>query len=528
MAKVTTALAEELQKESALEGAKFWSRTAPWMVAGFGVLMIVAFIALDRVAPADRRLVKIRGEDPVAYFGMAHSVLFDHDFDLSNEFRNVPPVARWWTANQPRTGLPGSPWGLGYSFLETPLLAVGSGLDAWSGGHGDGYGSAAVFCYCLGTVIFAGLGLVALFFLLKEAGAEWGLEDEERRSKYALLLTLATYWGTNVGFYSFSQMGHSATFLFSCLFLLVWWRIRERTALGRWFLLGLIGGMLSICRWQDVLELGIPLMYDLGGGNLAAAAREKWKSRLIYAAGAALWWIPQAAEFKAIYGSYVTVPQAGYFSFPPSHFWQVLFSTQSGWVAWTPLIGLGLAGLLWAAARRPRLYVPLLLVLTMQVVVVGSISFWDGIGSFSSRYLNSLTPMAAVGAMVLWRVTGRRARFGLTALGLIFCAFTTMFAIEYGLYLAPTTVRMTFSEYVTDKFRPFDLYRRKSAVRTANELLDQGKTGKAIDTLEGALRYGDDREVYQILETACRNAGRIEEADRFREKREEFLRGELF
>jgi len=57
--------------------------------------MVFGLLALDRIAPANRRLIKIRGEDPVAYFGMTHSILFDRDFDLRNEFQHAPPDGRW-------------------------------------------------------------------------------------------------------------------------------------------------------------------------------------------------------------------------------------------------------------------------------------------------------------------------------------------------------------------------------------------------------------------------------------------------
>ena len=84
------------------------------IIMGFTAVLLAAFTLLDQTAPAGRRLAKIHGEDTVNYFDIAHSVLFDHDFNLTNEFEHMPPDGRLWTARQRATGLPGSSWGLGY------------------------------------------------------------------------------------------------------------------------------------------------------------------------------------------------------------------------------------------------------------------------------------------------------------------------------------------------------------------------------------------------------------------------------
>ena len=104
---------------------KMSPRIGLWVIAAVTVVLLVGFITLDQVAPAGRRLIKIRGEDPVSYFAITHSILFDPWFRVqTNEISDIPPPdGRRWTSNQPLTGLPGSPWGVGYSFLEIPLLA---------------------------------------------------------------------------------------------------------------------------------------------------------------------------------------------------------------------------------------------------------------------------------------------------------------------------------------------------------------------------------------------------------------------
>ncbi len=488
-------------------------KTGLWIVVAFSIAILTAFITLDRIAPAGRRLVKIQGEDPVNYFGIAHSVLFDHDFNLNNEYERMPPGGRFWTANQPGTGLPGSPWGLGYSFLEIPLLALGTAIDALAGNPADGYSEWAIFFYCIGSPLMVGCGMAALFLMLCSAGNYQGIIPEDRRPAYALFVTFAVFFGTNVGYYAFSQMPHSSTFLFASLFLLVWWRVRESDSRRDWLILGLTGGFLSICRWQDVLYLGGPLLYDIfGGASLKRPAW--WRTRVLYALGIGVCWIPQVMEWKAIYGKYVTIPQgAGIFSFPPAHMLQVLLSTQNGWFTWTPITILGIAGLILGTIRATRTWLPWIIVIALQVAVIGSISFWSGVESFGARYMLSNTPLIGLGIMTAFGVSAVWIRRSLAAVCAVCCVFALLFAIQFRLNLVPIDTRLTFSEMVTDKLRLREVRHRKAVARYADSLLVSGDPILAVRVLESTRDLGEDRDIDRSLARAYREAGRGDEAD---------------
>ncbi len=491
-----------------------FTRLGPWLVAGFAIFLLLAYIGIDQLAPAGRNLIKVNGEDPVAYFGTTHSLLFDHDFNLTNEFAHLPPSGRWWTADQPQTGLPGSPWGLGYSFLEIPLLALGTGIDALAGNPADGYSPWAIFFYCIGTVITAGLGLIVLFPLLRDVAAYWKIQPADHQSAYALFVVPIIFLGSNVGYYAFSQMAHSSTFLFATLFLLCWWRRRDSESPRDWLVLGLIGGFLSICRWQDALHVIGPVLYDLFGGGLLRKRAAWWRSRFLYAAGLGIWWIPQVLQWKAIYGKYLTIPQGGgFFAFPPTHILQLLFSTQSGWFSWTPVVFLGVVGLCLGAFRAPRLYLPWLIVLALQIALIGSIPYWDGLGAFGARYLLSNVPMTAVGLITLYGLSGVLVRRGLSVACLACCGFTLLFAVQFRLDLIPLHTPLTYKEFISDKFDIGAARQRRAAVLTARELINQGNPLAAAEVLEAARPLGDDRDVELMLERAYRAAGRGAQAD---------------
>src|SRR5258706_9126360 len=68
-----------------------------------------------------RTIIKISGLDSVCYFATAHSLLFDRDFDLTNQFARLPPDPSEWTAVRPETGKPGSPFAIGFSVMQIPF-----------------------------------------------------------------------------------------------------------------------------------------------------------------------------------------------------------------------------------------------------------------------------------------------------------------------------------------------------------------------------------------------------------------------
>ncbi|HWF11357.1 MAG TPA: hypothetical protein VG297_22960, partial [Bryobacteraceae bacterium] len=108
---------------------------------------------------------------------------------------------------------------------------------------------------------------------------------------------------------------------------------------------------------------------------------------------------------------FLTIPQGGgIFSLPPAHILQVLLSTQTGWFVWTPLTLLGSIGLVLGALKYPRIYVPWIVILTLQIAAVGSVWFWSGVESFGARYLLSDTPLAALGLITLLSLVPSRAR----------------------------------------------------------------------------------------------------------------------
>ncbi len=475
------------------------ARVCRGAIAVFGVLMAVGYVAADHVAPDGRRLAKVQGVDTVGYFSVAHSLLFDHDFDLRNEYARNPPSPSEWTAIRKETGLPGSPWGVGYSILQVPMLAAGTALDMVAGNPGDGYSTFAVYLYGLGSVLITALGLWALFELLLEV-ALWRGASETRAAGAALFSVFAVYFGTSVGYYSIMRMAHASSFLFASLFLLQWWRIRDKQDVRSWILLGGIGAFLSISRWQDVLYVGGPIIYDVLRHAPVRGFRAWFRARLGYAAAVLVCCIPQFLEWKAIYGKYVTIPQGGGFiSFPPTHIAEVLFSARCGWLLWTPLVAIGLVGLVGATKREWRVFAPWWIVLILELVVIGAMATWHGFDSFGARYMLTNTTTVALGLVFLLSSPSPVVRRWTGGLSIVCTAFTVLFMVQYGLHLIPKNEPLTPHQIFAEKLMLRAALRRNAAVRDAQGRIEAGDSAGALRILEPAMQLGDDDEVLRPL-----------------------------
>jgi hypothetical protein len=420
-------------------------------VLGWGCVLVAALFAMSAASLGGRAVISIKGLDPQYYFGTAHALLFHHDFNLTDEFRVLRPMQTGAGGFRGGTGLPGSPYAIGYSILSIPFLAAGTAIDALSGRPADGYSAAAIFCYFLANVTFVAIGMVCLSRFLQRVGlAPW----------QAVFLTLAIWFSTTVGYYTFSPMSHASTFMMSAAFLLVWWQVKESNELTAWLSLGICGGLLSICRWQDVLFLLAPPLYELVGRRRLVALW-KWCA---YCAAAVLCWVPQIAQWKEIYGRYLTIPQGpGFLEFPPRFMALVLLSSNHGWFIWTPITIVGLAGLLAGASKNAALYGPWIAVIVLEVGVMGSMpTNWNCDDSFGIRSLTSCIPSIAWGTAVLISRANRRAVKLLLGGFIGVCVvYTTLFAVQFRLGLIPRGGPLTMSELLWDKLSLKKAYQRR-------------------------------------------------------------------
>ena len=417
------------------------------IIFGFG--LAAALFVLQSAPVGGRNIVKITGVDAVYYFATAHSMLFDRDFDLTNQFQSLDPHAVYHTRVWSSNGKPENPFAIGYPILSIPFLAAGTAVDALVGRPANGYSQAALFFYFLANITFVVIGMTCISRLLQHIGLS---------PLQATLVTLALWCSTTLGYYTLSPMSHAATFMMASAFLLVWWGVKDSASPRAWAWLGLCGGLLSICRWQDIFYLGIPVLFELSRNHTLVP----WRRWFIYGGTAGVCWIPQIAEWKSIYGRFLTIPQGSDFlQFPPRYAHLVLFSTNHGWFIWTPITALGVLGLFYGARRATAFYWPCILVILLEVALMGSMpTNWHNSESFGIRSLTSCVPLIGLGVATLVRDLGPGFKPVVAGLIAVCAVYTILFAVQYRLDLVPKVGPLTVSELLWDKLSLKQAYLR--------------------------------------------------------------------
>lgn len=341
--------------------------------------------------------------DGTGYFSYLHSVVIDHDLDMSNEYAAAGPNGvhvAGGTSPIIKTGLPPNQFPIGPALLSLPayliaLLVRPSGQPM--------FGPPFTSAYTLASLLYGALALALCYRLARRTTDSTGA---------ATGATIAITLATPLLFYLLYDPSYSHTFsaFMVSLFLYLWWTRRDGRTVSGWLLLGLVGGTMALVRWQDG-----PLM----AMTLLDIRRAKWRL-LLMAPGAVLAFSPQLVVDQVIFGKWL--PGAASVAFDPlhGHYLQVLFSSWHGLFIWSPVLLAAVVG--YWFVQDPVLKAAFALCFLIQLAIIGPYSFWWGGASFGMRFFINLTPFFAIGLAalakhlrpaVLWVGTGVLAAWNL-------------------------------------------------------------------------------------------------------------------
>jgi len=354
-------------------------RNRPW---------ILAVIALFFIALTFRPVVE---GDGVGYFAYLHAVLVRHSLDFASEY--AAATAAHIPLFLPLFSAPGANGQLadffpvGSAVLSAPAYLVALAL------HSSGepqFGSPFVEAFTLASLFYALIALAICYRLAASVVVS-------RRA--ALIGVLGATFATPLVYYMLSEPSYSHTFSVFCVsaFLYAWWVGPPRTYVG-WFVLGLLGGLMAMTRFQDGLLVAIVLI---------DAKRLRWPA-LMLLPGLLVGFAPQLIVDQLQFGTWMPQRVPGQDLNPLSgHYLSVLFSSHEGLFIWTPAVLLAAAGFFFIKDRRLQLACALAFVL--EVVVTGAAPD-DAGASFGPRRFLDLIPFAVVGiAAVSERLGGRFA-----------------------------------------------------------------------------------------------------------------------
>lgn len=337
--------------------------------------------------------------DGIGYFSFLHTLVVDRDLDFANEYAaaRAAGVTLWpaLVETMTATGRLADFFPSGPALLSLPAYLVG--LAAQPGGEPQ-YSPWLVGAF---TVASAAYGLLALALSYRLAAPVAG-------PRAAAAGAAAIGLGSALPYYLAYEPSYSHTFsaFAVSLFVLAWWSGRQRRGTAGWLLLGLLGGLMALVRWQDGPLLAIALL-DL--------RRARWRV-LLLVPGVLLAFLPQLLVDHVLFGTWLPQRPPGQELTPwPGHYRDVLLSSWHGLFIWHPVLLAATAGYL--GVRRHALQAAFVYALAVETLINGSVPDWWGGFAFGARRFLDLVPFFVLGAAALAaRVGVRRAWWGIWAL----------------------------------------------------------------------------------------------------------------
>jgi hypothetical protein len=402
------------------------------------VVLVAAFV-LSLPAVTSR----IYASDEIQYFSYLRSLWFDHDVSFENEYQHFYELNigrgegfhATFLEQQTDAGRRPSFATIGSALLWSPFYAAADLFTRVSGGTADGFSPPYVAAVAYGSAVY---GFIAI--LLSSAAAR-------RLAGPGLRAGLVVWLGTPVLFYIYVSppYSHACSAFAVALFVTIWLNVRERWSVGGAVALGLSGALMAMVREQDVfLALGPAVDFvatavgfsALGKGRAEVSVGEARsgigsargpsaaRSRRARASGGgapralinadrvaaalagffafAIGLLPQLFAYKALNGRFgPSTLVMRKMNWQAPHALEVLVSPEHGFLLWTPLAALAIAGLVVLAVRGPahvrRIGWCALLMVALQIYVSGSVESWTVAGAFGQRRFVALTILLTIG-----------------------------------------------------------------------------------------------------------------------------------
>jgi hypothetical protein len=255
------------------------------------------------------------------------------------------------------------------------------------------------------------------------------------------------------------------------LFLWYWHETRSSRSFRQWFLLALIAGLMLDVYYANAMVL-VVLVVEALPQYLSALRRDPRASaenlrlssliasHLLFLSVLLIAILPTLISRYLVYGNAFEsgyIPLRDWLWSSPV-FFHVLFSSNHGLLAWTPIIFFSVLGLLIFSRREPRVGAPLLAAFLAFYLFIACYPDWAGISSYGNRFFVSLTSLFILGLAVFFdRATqsfrSRRAALAAACIPLaLLVLWNGGLMFQWGSHLIPARGSVSFSEIIYNQF----------------------------------------------------------------------------
>lgn len=379
------------------------------------ILILVFLLTLPFVNPW------VRG-DGVGYYAFARAPLIQHNLDFRSDWAHANTSFRMGrfdsagdgeTINSSQfttTGYLDNHFSVGPAILWMPFLIVAHGtviVGHWFGAHvlENGFSKPYLLAMALGTAFYGFAAIWISFKIAKKFLAE----------EWAFLASLAIWFASSLPVYMYfnPSWSHAQSAFAVALFLWYWLRTLNGRATLQWLILGLIAGLMMDVYYINAVLLVLPMGESLVAYFTAAEQRSGAQAGLmlgrdaLFSVALIAAFFPTLITKKIIYGSLFNFGYTEHWYWKSPAFFKVAFSSDHGFLIWTPVLILAIAGLALLCSAERRMALSLLSVFVLYVYAIGCYQDWDGISSFGNRFFVSLTPIFVIGLAAFFHFIAR-------------------------------------------------------------------------------------------------------------------------
>lgn len=382
--------------------------------------VLVAFIAIVTIRWVTIEPIGTIAWDIFGYYLYVPSVLIHGDLSL-DDITWIVDAQQTYSTTETLYQITDAPDGsrmffflMGMSILYAPFFLVGHFLAFMSEAPMDGFSGPYLWSLALGCTLYSLIGLLFLRRILLRYFSD----------SIAALVILIIVFGTNYFQFSTVKNLETANFLFTGVAWLVWSTIRWHSTYERRHLLQIAAAiaLITLIKPSEIICGLVPLLWGVHDRaslhqKIRALTNHRTDLVLAIAVGLAIlspqliYWKWKTGAF--IYDSYRN-PGVGLDLLSP-HVWNTLFSFRKGWLIYTPIMILALAGILRLRKAMPEVFLPLVTYGLIAFWIISSWSEWWYGASFSIRPMITLYPLLAIPMALLldgWRRSPRSFSIG--------------------------------------------------------------------------------------------------------------------
>ena len=281
----------------------------------------------------------------------------------------------------------------GVALMQAPFFLAGHGVAKLTGQPADGYSAPYIRAVQLAALLYGFLGLLVLKRILLRHFS----------SRIVFMAVVGLYFGTNLMHYHIQEPGMSHIYSFCLFALFIYYTPRFYDApswrIVAW--LAFLLGLTTLIRPTTAL-LGLYLLFY--NVDSRAALRERWKFfihhhkiLLVAPAVVLLVWFPQFAYWKYISGDWLiySYGKEGFIYWNSPKFYKVLFYIQNGWLLFSPMAGLAVAGCLLGSWKNQYNIAVIFFILLLSTYLFASWWCWWFGGALGQRsYVELYTLLA--------------------------------------------------------------------------------------------------------------------------------------